>query len=216
MSSMLLFRCSSVSLTIWNSKRMEMTLIFQTGIYIGHFLSLKIPSLGWQSNRSGWIQLAITPYMPSQMSSLRCSTCLLMCLMRQPVPTVLNIVWTLFLVNISLIANFSLQYFAVVSPLLLHDLFAQLQWCIQQDNEQLARCQSSEYHSSRSWLIRQTFMCWVFMFQVRNILSGKPGPVQRFQVQRRVLGLALPMPARRLQLDNSIAIADVEAFDRRI
>jgi len=31
------------------------------------------------------------------------------------------------------------QYFAVVSPLLLHDLFAQLQWCIQQDNEQLAR-----------------------------------------------------------------------------
>ncbi len=31
------------------------------------------------------------------------------------------------------------QYFAVVSPLLLHDLFAQLQWCVQQDNEQLAR-----------------------------------------------------------------------------
>ena len=31
------------------------------------------------------------------------------------------------------------QYFAVVSPLLLNDLFAQLQWCIQQDNEQLAR-----------------------------------------------------------------------------
>eukprot|EP00088_Acartia_fossae_P042319 TRINITY_DN4441_c0_g1_i14.p1 TRINITY_DN4441_c0_g1~~TRINITY_DN4441_c0_g1_i14.p1 ORF type:complete len:745 (+),score=106.26 TRINITY_DN4441_c0_g1_i14:152-2236(+) len=31
------------------------------------------------------------------------------------------------------------QYFAVVSPLLLNDLFAQLQWCVQQDNEQLAR-----------------------------------------------------------------------------
>jgi len=31
------------------------------------------------------------------------------------------------------------QYFAVVSPLLLNDLFAQLQWCIQQDNEQLSR-----------------------------------------------------------------------------
>jgi hypothetical protein len=31
------------------------------------------------------------------------------------------------------------QYFAVVSPLLLHDLFGQLQWCVQQDNEQLAR-----------------------------------------------------------------------------
>ena len=62
----------------------------------------------------------------------------------------------------------------------------------------------------------QTFMCRVLMFQVWNILSGKPGPVQRVQVQRRVLGLTLPMFARRLQLDNSIAIADVEAFDRRI
>jgi len=31
------------------------------------------------------------------------------------------------------------QYFAVVSPLLLNDLFSQLQWCVQQDNEQLAR-----------------------------------------------------------------------------
>lgn len=37
---------------------------------------------------------------------------------------------------------FCFQYFAVVSPLLLHDLFAQLQWCIQQDNEQLARWNS--------------------------------------------------------------------------
>ena len=54
------------------------------------------------------------------------------------------------------------------------------------------------------------------MFKVWNILSGEPGPVQRFQVQRRVLGLALPMFTRRLQLDNSIAAADVEAFDRRI
>ena len=59
-------------------------------------------------------------------------------------------------------------------------------------------------------------MYWVLMFQVWNILSRKPGPVQRVQVQRRVLGLALPMFTRRLQLDNSIAAADVEAFDRRI
>ena len=54
------------------------------------------------------------------------------------------------------------------------------------------------------------------MIQVWNILSGEPGPVQRFQVQRRVLGLALPMFTRRLQLDNSITIADVEAFDWRL
>ena len=52
--------------------------------------------------------------------------------------------------------------------------------------------------------------------QVWNILSRKPGPVQRLQVQRRILGLALPMSTWRLQLDNSIAIADVEAFNRRI
>ena len=54
------------------------------------------------------------------------------------------------------------------------------------------------------------------MIRVWNILSGEPGPVQWVQVQRRVLGLALPMFARRLQLDNSIAAANVEAFDRRL
>ena len=61
---------------------------------------------------------------------------------------VLYRVWTQFFWKKSLIAIFALQYFAVVSPLLLHDLFAQLQWCIQQDNEQLARYKSTLYIQS--------------------------------------------------------------------
>ena len=71
--------------------------------------------------------------------------------MRQLVPTCALQSLNSVLLKNSLIAIFALQYFAVVSPLLLHDLFAQLQWCIQQDNEQLARFKSSESHSARSW-----------------------------------------------------------------
>ena len=71
--------------------------------------------------------------------------------MRQLVPTCALQSLNSVLLKNYLIAIFALQYFAVVSPLLLHDLFAQLQWCIQQDNEQLARFKSSESHSARSW-----------------------------------------------------------------
>ena len=214
-----LFRSSSASLTIWSSKRMGMIPISQTGLY--H------QSLIWPIFEISLFRLAIK----SEWLNTTCNHALyaLTDVFSQVLHLFVDLFWwdNLFLLVLNIVwthlscehipdRKSSLQYFAVVSPLLLHDLFAQLQWCIQQDNEQLARCKSLESHSSRSWLIRQTFMCWVLMFQVRNILSGKPGPVQRVQVQRRVLGLALPMSAWRLQLDNSIAIADVEAFDRRI
>ena len=49
--------------------------------------------------------------------------------------------------------------------------------------------------------------------QVWNILPREPGPLQRVQVQRRVLGLALPVPARRLQLDHTLSASDLEAND---
>ena len=49
--------------------------------------------------------------------------------------------------------------------------------------------------------------------QVGNFLPGEPGPLQRVQVQRGVLGLALPVPARRLQLDHPFPVAHLEAND---
>ena len=93
---------------------------------------------------------------------------------------------------------FPFQYFAVVSPLLLHDLFAQLQWCIQQDNEQLAR-----WKYSTPPVIKSQNQVWDF-------LSGKPGLVQRVQVQCWVLGFSLPVFARCLQLDHPLPTADME------
>ena len=49
--------------------------------------------------------------------------------------------------------------------------------------------------------------------QVWDFLPGEPGPLQRVQVQRGVLGLALPVPARRLQLDHPFPTAHLEADD---
>ena len=69
--------------------------------------------------------------------------------------------------NLNILSFFCEQYFAVVSPLLLHDLFAQLQWCIQQDNEQLARYKSTLYRVSivifwphlEYWCLRSGISC---------------------------------------------------------
>ena len=49
--------------------------------------------------------------------------------------------------------------------------------------------------------------------QVGNFLPGEPRPLQRVQVQRGVLGLALPVPARRLQLDHPFPASHLEADD---
>ena len=49
--------------------------------------------------------------------------------------------------------------------------------------------------------------------QVWDFLPGEPGPLQRVQVQRGVLGLALPVPARRLQLDHPFPASHLEAGD---
>ena len=78
--------------------------------------------------------------------------------MRQLVPTCALQSLNSVLLKNSLIAIFALQYFAVVSPLLLHDLFAQLQWCIQQDNEQLARYKSTLYIQSLACHILTTLI----------------------------------------------------------
>ena len=157
-----LFRSSSASLTIWSSKRMGMIPISRTGlnhpfltwpIFENSLLRLAIKS-EWLNTTCNHALYALTDVF-SQVVHL--SICVSV-FMRQLVPTCALQSLNSVLLKNSLIAIFALQYFAVVSPLLLHDLFAQLQWCIQQDNEQLARYKSTLYIQSLACHILTTLV----------------------------------------------------------
>ena len=155
-----LFRSSSASLTIWSSKRMGMIPISRTGLN-HQFLMTNL----WIFSAQVGNQIGVAEYYlqsrlicPHRCLLSGCPPVFRSVFMRQLVPTCALQSLNSVLLKNSLIAIFALQYFAVVSPLLLHDLFAQLQWCIQQDNEQLARYKSTLYIQSLACHILTTLV----------------------------------------------------------
>lgn len=82
------------------------------------------------------------------------------------------------------------QYFDVLGPLLLRDLYSQLQWCVQQNNEQLARSgtnclenlvisNGTKFNSTDTWEATTCCILDIFKQTLPNeLLTWKPDPNQ--------------------------------------
>ncbi|KAJ8930997.1 hypothetical protein NQ314_016167, partial [Rhamnusium bicolor] len=118
------------------------------------------------------------------------------------------------------------QYFDILGPLLLEELYAQLHWCVQQDNEQLARSGTnclenlvnSNGHKFNDETWDKTCQCMLDIFNSTipsALLTWKPESMKTTVVieQNGDIGVNRGILKRPNYQDNSINNSDVSLFN---